>query len=216
MGRYNAAVSVGRDRRQAGGAVQTSATVSLALAVAVAGGVFLWALDDLGGKLAGAAGLWAIRGVIGAAVLPWALLGLWRLRVLLGWLELELYESTGWRVDLDGDGQTGEDERVQVITALPEREVIRVVPVHTNAPQEPTLRLPDGRELDAAKVRDFVIGADTIGLALSAWKGRGWTRQEWEAARDLLALHGLASERAEGQAGKLEASPGQCMRAFGL
>jgi hypothetical protein len=103
------------------------------------------------------------------------------------------------------------------ITQLPEREVLRVVPVHNaNAALDPVIRLPDGRELDARKVRDFAIGAKAIGLGLVAWKGRGWTRTEWETVRDLLGMHNLATPRADGQAGKLTATPGQCMRAFGL
>jgi hypothetical protein len=139
-----------------------------------------------------------------------------KLAYVRGKLEGDLYRVTGWKVDLDG--RTGEAEvaEQQPVTQLPEREVIRVVPVHSGAALEPAIRLPDGREIDARKVRDFVVGADVIGLGLTAWKERGWTRPEWETARDLLALHNLATPRRDGQAGEMTATPGQCMRAFGL
>jgi hypothetical protein len=202
------------------GALASAAISALCLfGLAVAVGL-AWLTDDIlrGNTIqADRVSLW-IRMTIFVSALPFAWLALGKLRYMAGRIELDLYRVTGWRVDLDGDGETGESEsqQQQPVTQLPEREVLRVVPVHSGASPDPAIRLPDGREIDARKVRDFVIGAGTIGMGLTAWKTRGWTRQEWETARDLLALHNLATARADGQAGRLIASPGQCMRAFGL
>lgn len=209
----------GGDRRP--GAIEAAAVSGLSVAVVVMLG---WAALVLLRLVALDSWRYAAALAILTGAAPFALLSWGRARFLLGTLESDLYRVTGWRLDLDADGLTGQDEiddtdspppALPTPTA-PEREVIRVVPVHTSAQPDAVLRLPDGREIGAARMRDFVIGAGTIGLALTAWKGRGWTRPEWETARDLLALHGLASGRAEGKAGAILASPGQCMRAFGI
>jgi len=162
---------------------------------------------------------------------PFGLLAFGKTRVVLSALEGELYRSTGLAIDLDGDRRTGQAELLdddslnhkEIANAMrtlreAPREIIRVIPVRTGNHSDdlPVLQLPDGRELDAAKLRDFVVEAQVVGIGLKSWRAKGWTRKEWEIARDLLSLHGLASKRAEGVTGVLTASPGQCLRAFGL
>lgn len=204
--------------RREPGAIESAFIASLSLGVSV---MLLWLVAFLLQWLE--LGTWrlAIAAAVLVAALPFLFLAWGKSALLRSTLEADIYRVSRWQIDLDGDGRTGEAEitgdDTPAIGQPPEHEVIRVVPVHqVNAPAETTIRLPDDRELGAAKVRDFAVGVGTIGLSLSAWKERGWTRLEWETARDLLALHNLATERAEGQAGTLLATPGQCMRAFGL
>jgi hypothetical protein len=221
--RFDESVATQVVHRNEPGPITSALTASVSLvAVLVAVGL-AWKIDGiLKGNLPSAdfVSLW-VRVCIIAAALPFLVLAWGKLAYVRGKLESDLYRVTGWRVDLDGDGKTGPDGLAQdapgLVTELPEREVIRVVPVRAdNAQLEPLIRLPDKRALDAGKVRDFVIGAGVIGCGLTAWKARGWTRPEWETVRDLLALHNLADPRQDGKAGELKATPGQCMRAFGL
>jgi hypothetical protein len=213
--RYEQATQV--IHRREPGAIGSSVAVSLSLSVVL---LLLWSAALLLGWAS--AGTWrtALAVAIFVAALPFVMLAWGKTRFLRGKLEEDLYRVTRWKVDLDQDGNIGDAEASDddAIASLPEREIIRLVRV--NAPQpsrdETVLRLPDERELEASKVRDFVIGAGTIGMGLVAWRGRGWTRPEWETARDLLAMHDLATPRMDGQAGKLLAGPGQCLRAFGL
>jgi hypothetical protein len=103
-------------------------------------------------------------------------------------------------------------------------EVIRLVPYRGQGMPEdqqhettaPLFALPDGRRIERAKVLDMIIGANSIGLALPTWRKRCWTRTEWEIGRDLLAVHGLATPRREGQAGKLLVTTRQARGAFGI
>jgi len=203
------------------GAIASAVSASASLVFIIGAVGLAWQADNiLKGNLPSGDFVTAwVRVGIAAAALPFVGVAWGKLAYVRGKLEGDLYRVTGWRVDLDGDGRTGEDEVIEQspVAQLPEREVIRVVPVHNaNAKAEPAIRLPDGRELEAHQVRDFVIGANTIGMGVTAWKARGWSRPEWETARDLLSLHNLASPRRDGQSGELVATPGQCMRAFGL
>jgi hypothetical protein len=191
------------------GAIATAITTSVALPIVAGGLMLLYAIDDLGAKMTPGYMIMVARVMVCAVIAPWALIAFGRLKVLLGQIELEVYQSTGWRAELDGVGET--------ITQLPERQVIRAIPVRANnMPDVPIIRLPDGRDLPGDKLKDFVTSAGVIGLGVDAWKERGWTRQEWETARDLLAVHNLATPRQNGVVGKMLVSPGQSMRAFGL
>jgi hypothetical protein len=192
------------------GAIQTAITTSIALPVVVGGAMLLYALDDITAKMTPGYATLMARAMVGAAIVPWAIIALGRLKVLLGQVEREIYQATGWKADLDMDGET--------IKELPERQVIRTIPVRANnMPDDiPIIRLPDGRDIAGDKLRDFITYAGIVGLGVDAWKGRGWTRQEWETARDALSIYNLATARQNGVVGKMLASPGQCMRAFGL
>lgn len=212
--RYEQATQV--IHRHEPGAIGSTLMVSLSLLLVV---LLLWAVALLLGWASAGTLRQALAVAVFAAALPFTLLAWGKTRFLRGKLEEDLYRVTRWKIDLDQDGNVGEAEAADDDTMqLPEREVIRLVKVNTSQPSrdETVLRLPDERELEAGKVRDFVVGASTIGLGLIAWRERGWTRPEWETARDLLAMHDLATPRVEGKAGELIATPGKCMRAFGL
>jgi hypothetical protein len=98
-----------------------------------------------------------------------------------------------------------------------EQQVIRPIPVNGNFRPDPVLRLSDGHELGAARMRDFIVtGFATNDIGSPAWRGRGWTPREWETARDLLSMHGLATPREKGKIGKFLATQGRCLQKFGL
>jgi hypothetical protein len=212
--RYEQATQV--IHRRESGAIESTLTVSLSILVVV---LLLWLAVVLLQWVNVTTWSIALAVAIFAAALPFVVLAWGKTKFLRGKLEEDLYRVTRWKFDLDQDGNIGESEATDddTTTQLPEREVIRLVKVNNASEKyEPTIRLPDGRELETHQVRDFVIGAGVIGLGLVAWKDRGWTRPEWETARDMLAIHGLATPRVEGQTGELIATPGRCMRAFGL
>jgi hypothetical protein len=153
-----------------------------------------------------------VRVLLVSFLIPWAIVGFGKIRVLLGQVEREIYESTGWKVDLDLDGETGEDEKPAVV---PQEPVIRPIPVYLNK-KSPVVQLPDGRKIGADKVSEFVVGAQGNNASWPTWKKRGWQQEEWEAVLDLLAIHGLAEERRNGVASKITATPMECKRAFGI
>lgn len=99
------------------------------------------------------------------------------------------------------------------LTDLPEREIVRLVPYHahglermdtsgTVAPDftppdavPALLKLPDGRTIEKSKILDMIIGAQVNGLSREEWMRRGWKKSEWQTARDLFAINGLATPR---------------------
>ncbi len=175
---------------------------------------------------------WAGALGIGSLVfgLPFGILAFGKARVVAGLLEGELYRSTGLALDLDGDKRTGsaellDDDRHDEIaealkTIIPPapQQHIRPIPVYNAKSDElPVIETADGKgSIEGAKLRDFIIGCKADGLGFREWKAKGWTRPEWQIARDLLAQQGLASARVQGESGVLIAPVSKCLRDFGL
>lgn len=105
---------------------------------------------------------------------------------------------------------------VQTTSTTIERDRLRVVPLRSNAKLLPIIQLPDGREIDGALMLEFLKGVRGSNLSSPYWKGRGWSQDNWEIARDVLAMHGLATPRENGRTGKMLASTEQCIQVIGL
>jgi len=89
-------------------------------------------------------------------------------------------------------------------TAPQIRDVKQLVTVTRPAPrQRHWVRGPGGKSLPADRLRIMIEGADTHGLGVRAWLDRGGARPEWESGRDVLADLGIATVRAEREAGEL-------------
>ena len=149
------------------------------------------------------------RVFIASVALPFALVAWGKLAYVRGKLEGDIYRATGWKLDLDGDGRTGEEELAERAAATEQpvaqaglptpRDVVRLVKVNTQ--RDPVLELHDERGLPENKVREFVTRGRIIGLGVVAWRREGWTQEEWETARDMLAEFGVATPRLDGQRG---------------
>jgi len=145
-----------------------------------------------------------VRAGIGAAALPFVGVAWGKLAYVRGKLEGDLYRATGWKFDLDGDGRTGEaeiaEQRPDLRAGLPNpAQVVRLIKVNTQ--REPVLELHDERGLPEGRIREFITRGRVIGLGVVAWRREGWTQEEWETARDMLAEFGVATPRLDGQRG---------------
>ena len=202
MKQFNSEQIITTAREQ--GAVSSAAVAAFAMAgCVVAVGVALQADAALAGRAPSAE--WIanfVRVVIASIALPFAFVAWGKLAYVRGRLEGDLYRVTGWKVDLDGDGRTGEAEIAEqpVRAGLPApAQVVRLVKV--NVQPEQILELHDERGLPEAKVRAFVTRGRIIGLGVVAWRREGWTQEEWEIGRDMLAEFGVATPRLDGQRG---------------
>ena len=122
---------------------------------------------------------WASALGIGSLVfgLPFGVLAFGKVRVVLGTLEGELYRSTGLEIDLDGDKRTGwlelvDDDRhneiAEALKTLRPGTAKRSLASCTCSRFGPRRladyrNLSDGRELDAVKLRDFVVRSKVTG-----------------------------------------------------
>ena len=188
------------------GAVSSAAVAAFAMAGCVmAVGVALQADAALAGRAPSAE--WTanfVRVFIASVALPFALVAWGKLAYVRGKLEGDIYRATGWKIDLDGDGRTGEAEiaEQQPVTraGLPTpRDVVRLIKV--NAQPAPIMQLHDERGLPEDKVREFVTRGRIIGLGVVAWRREGWTQEEWEIGRDMLSEFGVATPRLDGKRG---------------
>lgn len=99
--------------------------------------------------------------------------------------------------DLDQDGYIGRP-------GAEGRDVRQLITVSRPAPrQRHWVRGPGGKSLPADRLRVMIEGADARGLSLRAWQDQGGTRPEWESGRAILADLGIATVRAEREAGGL-------------
>jgi hypothetical protein len=196
------------------GAVSSAAVASLTLAgCVVAIGVALQIDAVIAGRAPSSE--WVanfVRVVIVSFALPFAFVAWGKLAYVRGKLEGDLYRATGWKVDLDGDGRTGGAEIAETSASsvesqtpvaragLPEpAQVVRLVKVNTS--REPMLELHDERGLAENRIREFITRGRLIGLGVVAWRREGWTQEDWEIARDMLAEFGVATPRLDGQRG---------------
>jgi hypothetical protein len=105
-----------------------------------------------------------------------------------------------------------------------ETETIRLLPVTGHGVKalavtdqaSHMIGLGDGRKIEGARLRDMVISGQIVGLALDAWHAKGWTRDEWEVARDILAQAMVATPRIKGQAGQMLKERGAALRLLGV
>jgi len=202
--RYDESAQIITAREQ--GVVSSAAVASFALAgCVVAAGVALQADAAIAGRAPSVE--WTanfLRVVIASVALPFAFVAWGKLAYVRGKLEGDLYRVTGWKIDLDGDGRTGEAEVIEqslvARAGLPTpRDVVRLVKVNTQP--SPIMQLHDERGLPEDKVREFVTRGRIIGLGVVAWRREGWTQEEWEIGRDMLAEFGVATPRLDGQRG---------------
>lgn len=197
------------------GAMSSAAVAAFALAgCVVAVGLALQTDAALAGRAPSSE--WTanfVRVFIASVALPFALVAWGKLALVRGKLEGDIYRATGWKLDLDGDGRTGEDELAERVASLqqgataqpvtraglPTRDVVRLVKVNTQ--REPVLELHDERGLPENRVREFVTRGRSIGLGVVAWRREGWTQEEWETARDMMSEFGVSTPRLDGRRG---------------
>jgi len=203
------------------GAMSSAAVAAFALAgCVVAVGVAIQADAAIAGRAPSAE--WTanfVRVVIASVAIPFAFVAWGKLAYVRGRLEGDLYRVTGWKIDLDGDGRTGEAEIAEqqpiARAGLPTpAQVVRLVKV--NIQPAPIMQLHDERGLPEDKVRAFVTRGRIIGLGVVAWRREGWTQEEWEIGRDMLSEFGVATPRLDGQRGNWLMGVQEALDALGV
>jgi len=163
---------------------------------------------------------WWIRIGVGLAAIPILFYGWGIWCYMRGRLEADLYRVTGWRVDLDGDGETGESESQQTPHAghSQQQPSIRLVHEYQDKPvADPPLELPDGRQMLQSEVVYFIRRSKVIGLGIVKWKQEaGWAQPKWELARDFLAEFKIAEPRRDGIAGHFLMSQEDALEKLGI